>query len=240
MGADRCRAGVDPVTAARRWSRLVESGSAWVTAHPAVRRRGADRDRVRGRSGAADRGDPGAVAPRPHRRAHQRRPRPAPHGERRKPSGPVGPIAARNREAARNPFHPNAPRDPPVRDGWGLAAAGARLRPAGTPRRPRPTHDGHTASTGRRGPGAHRVPVPGRPGVAHRSGRGTRLQRQHRAPPGACPARAALAAAAVRRGTAAVGLAGVGVDVGARAGGRVRRRRATPDRTAGDPRVASS
>lgn len=27
--------GVDPVTAARRWSRLVESGSAWVTAHPA-------------------------------------------------------------------------------------------------------------------------------------------------------------------------------------------------------------
>lgn len=27
--------GVDPVTAARRWSRLVETGSAWVTAHPA-------------------------------------------------------------------------------------------------------------------------------------------------------------------------------------------------------------
>lgn len=27
--------GVDPVTVARRWSRLVESGSAWVTAHPA-------------------------------------------------------------------------------------------------------------------------------------------------------------------------------------------------------------
>ncbi len=31
--------GVDPVTAARRWSRLVESGSAWVTAHRRVRRR---------------------------------------------------------------------------------------------------------------------------------------------------------------------------------------------------------
>ncbi|WFR73389.1 Lrp/AsnC family transcriptional regulator [Prescottella defluvii] len=27
--------GIDPVTAARRWARLTESGSAWVTAHPA-------------------------------------------------------------------------------------------------------------------------------------------------------------------------------------------------------------